>query len=220
MAMLAPSMASPMAAAVATGVRHGSVRTRPSVQEMGRGSHHLQSCGLRDGLVIGLVWGVMRGGTSVARRSRRRSLRGVATRRSSWEDEQSYLTPEERAQMAAQMDDSLAPFRNIVCFLGLLFLGKAVPDALFSVLKHWAGMRGSEYLDFGMLGFDGVIALAGAGMIYGAFKYLGPTELPSPGAVAAADAAVEPRSSKAQAAGEPSSAEGRAPRPAMAGERR
>eukprot|EP00933_Yihiella_yeosuensis_P061625 TRINITY_DN6445_c3_g1_i1.p1 TRINITY_DN6445_c3_g1~~TRINITY_DN6445_c3_g1_i1.p1 ORF type:complete len:219 (-),score=28.64 TRINITY_DN6445_c3_g1_i1:97-753(-) len=87
------------------------------------------------------------------------------------------LSEEERAMLAQQMD-SLAPYRNIVAFLGLLIFGKAAPDAIFSLLRHFAGMRGSENLDYPMLASDAVFSLVGIAMLYSAFKYLGPPEIP------------------------------------------
>jgi len=79
--------------------------------------------------------------------------------------------------MLEQMD-GLAPFRNIVGFLGLLVVGKSVPDAVFAFLRHWAKIRGDENLDYGMLGADAIFALVGAGLIYVAVVFMAPPQLP------------------------------------------
>ncbi|CAK9110683.1 unnamed protein product [Durusdinium trenchii] len=67
---------------------------------------------------------------------------------------------EELAAAAAEMDE-MAPFRNTVGFLGLLLLGKALPDAVFAVLRNWAGIRGAEKLDYAMLGADALFSAVG-----------------------------------------------------------
>ena len=86
---------------------------------------------------------------------------------------------EELEAAAAQMDD-MAPFRNTVGFLGLLLLGKALPDAVFAVLRNWAGIRGAEKLDYAMLGADALFSAVGVGLLYTAIVLMAPSipELP------------------------------------------
>lgn len=87
------------------------------------------------------------------------------------------LTQEQREQLAGELD-GMGQFRNIVGFLGLLLLGKALPDAVFSVLKHLAKIRGSEVLDYGMLGVDATLVVFGAGMLYAAVVGMAPPPVP------------------------------------------
>lgn len=76
----------------------------------------------------------------------------------------------------AELDD-LKPYRQVVGFLGLLVLGKALPDAVFAVLRHWAGIRGAEVLDLGLLAFDGLFAAVGLGLLYTAVVLMAPERL-------------------------------------------
>lgn len=70
--------------------------------------------------------------------------------------------------------DDMAPFRNTVGFLGLLLLGKALPDAVFAVLRNWAGIRGAEKLDYAMLGADALFSAVGVGLLYTAIVLMAP----------------------------------------------
>ena len=97
----------------------------------------------------------------------------------SWPLGQASEPPEWRElseQELAQLDD-LAPYRNVVGFLGLLVLAKALPDALFAVLRHLAGIRGAERLDYNMLAFDGLLTAVGVALLYTAVVFMQP-ELP------------------------------------------
>jgi len=123
-------------------------------------------------LIFGVAAGLCLSG---ARRGAPRS-RNVRRRLHMREDELDELSEEERAQIVSEMD-GMAPYRNIVGFLGLLMLGNSLPDAIFTVLKHYAGIRGSETLDTGMLSFDAVLAIVGAGILYSAFVFMAPSDL-------------------------------------------
>jgi hypothetical protein len=87
------------------------------------------------------------------------------------------MSDEQRARIEREVDGT-GPFRNIVGFLGLLLVGKALPDAVFSVLRHMAGIRGAEVLDTGMLTLDAVLVVVGVGLLYTAIVLMGPPPIP------------------------------------------
>jgi len=76
------------------------------------------------------------------------------------------------------MMDGNGPYRNVLGFIGLLLVGKALPDMIFSVLKYLLKMRGGETLDYGMMGLDVTFVAVGAGVLWAAFTYMGPPEVP------------------------------------------
>lgn len=86
------------------------------------------------------------------------------------------MSDAELQQLASQMDGN-APYRYITAFFGLLLVGKALPDGVIMLIKHLAKFRGSETLDYSMLGADAALVFAGVLMLYAAFKYLGPPDL-------------------------------------------
>jgi len=149
------------------------VRFRPAVQLFGPTPKPLPS--LHEGeaaLLVGAAAGLY---LSKARRTPPRS-RNARRRLHVQEDELGELTDEERERLAPEMD-GMAPYRNIVGLVGLLLLGKSLPDAIFTLLKHFAGIRGSEVLDTGMLGLDAVLAMAGAAILYCAIVFMAPRDL-------------------------------------------
>eukprot|EP00971_Amphidinium_carterae_P119903 2374877-Amphidinium_carterae.1 len=75
------------------------------------------------------------------------------------EERWAQLTEEQRAQLIEDMDSN-APYRYLLLFIAALFIGKALPDAVFSYLRNLAGMRGAT-LDPQMLAFDGLLCVLG-----------------------------------------------------------
>eukprot|EP00929_Paragymnodinium_shiwhaense_P094773 TRINITY_DN5554_c0_g1_i1.p2 TRINITY_DN5554_c0_g1~~TRINITY_DN5554_c0_g1_i1.p2 ORF type:complete len:220 (-),score=32.66 TRINITY_DN5554_c0_g1_i1:363-1022(-) len=158
-------------------------------------------------LRIGTIWlcSAFTGGLvlGAARPSRRHPLRSVSKTRCSAAFRDSYGEPvdidnlsyEEQRALVDSMD-GMAPYRYIVGFLGLLLVGKAIPDALFAVLRNAAGMQNST-IDPGMMGLDAFLTLVGGAMIWAALTLLGPPDFDT--VIAQAKAAQQAESAEGRA---------------------